>query len=249
MGERAGPARGAAERGLTPAARLTTGDSWNPEHNPPTGSGRDPQHGSPDLRRSRAYIERFRKRIPLGRAIRLMCGSCMGGEAGQMPRGEVAQAIDECGSCTCPLWPFRFGHDPWRPELSEAKLAAVRRAGPGAYTPRLSGRHVAHHPTCRPARRSPCATRDRQKPSRARRAYRQVPRLVTCRCRQRAFLSMSSGAFALEDPRLTLVRDRKNPAGMLGRVIRSDLTCWPAVLVVRVQVKTAGRSLNRWIGT
>jgi hypothetical protein len=95
----------------------------------PTGSACSPQHESSDGRRSRAYIERFRKRIPLGRAIRLKCGSCMGGEVDQMPRGEVAQAIDECGSCTCPLWPFRFGSDPWRPELSEAKLAAVRRAG------------------------------------------------------------------------------------------------------------------------
>jgi hypothetical protein len=95
----------------------------------PTRSSCSPRDEPPDWRRSRAYIERFRKRIPLGRAIRLMCGACMGGEVGQMPRGEVAQAIDECGSCTCPVWPFRFGHNPWRPELSEAKLAAVRRAG------------------------------------------------------------------------------------------------------------------------
>jgi hypothetical protein len=113
----------------SPELRLATGDLWDAEHNPPTRSCCSPRDEPPDRRRSRACIERFRKRIPLGRAIRLMCGACMGGEAGQMPRGEVAQAIDECGSCTCPLWPFRFGHDPWRPELSEAKLAAVRRAG------------------------------------------------------------------------------------------------------------------------
>jgi hypothetical protein len=102
---------------------------WNPEHNRPTGSACTPQDEPSDRRRSRVYVERFRTRIPLGRAIRLMCGSCMGDELGQMPRGEVAQAIDECGSCNCPLWPFRFGHDPWRPERSQAKLAAVRRAG------------------------------------------------------------------------------------------------------------------------
>jgi hypothetical protein len=125
LGKRAAPACGAAEPGLIAPLR----NLRDAEDNGETGRGCDPQHESPDLRRSRAYIERFRKRIPLGRAIRLMCGSCMGGEVAQMPRGEVAQAIDEGGSCTCPLWPFRFGRDPWRPELSEAKLAAVRRAG------------------------------------------------------------------------------------------------------------------------
>jgi hypothetical protein len=46
-----------------------------------------------------------------------------------MPRGEVARAIDECGSCMCPLWPFRFGRDPWRPEPSEAQLEAIRATG------------------------------------------------------------------------------------------------------------------------
>jgi hypothetical protein len=50
----------------------------------------------------------------------------MGGEPDQMPRGEVARAIDECGSCMCPLWPFRFGNDPWRPEASEAQIANAR---------------------------------------------------------------------------------------------------------------------------
>ena len=129
LGARPGSACRAAGGGLTPAVKLTTGESSGIEHNPPTGSASNPRQDSSDRRRSRAYIERFRQRIPLGRAIRLMCGACMGGEVDQMPRGEVAQAIDECGSCTCPLWPFRFGHDPWRPELSETKLAAVRRAG------------------------------------------------------------------------------------------------------------------------
>jgi hypothetical protein len=113
----------------SPELRLATGDLCDAGHNQPTCSSCSPRDEPPDRRRSRVYIERFRKRIPLGRAIRLMCGACMGGEAGQMPRGEVAQAIDECGSCACPVWPFRFGHDPWRPELSEAKLAAVRRGG------------------------------------------------------------------------------------------------------------------------
>ena len=125
----AGSECGAAAGDLMAPLRLSTGDLWDAEHNRPTGSGCNPQHELPGLRRSHAYIERFRERIPLGRAIRLMCGACLGGEVDQMPRGEVAQAIEECGSCTCPLWPFRFGNDPWRPELSEAKLAAVRRAG------------------------------------------------------------------------------------------------------------------------
>lgn len=90
---------------------LTTDDTWDA----------DAHHTSPACpsvettdRRSREYIGSFRERIPALRAIRLKCGACMGGDADRMPRGEVAQAIDECGSSLCPLWPFRYGRDPWR---------------------------------------------------------------------------------------------------------------------------------------
>lgn len=108
--------------------KLTTGDLWDEDAGRAIDDGCHPE-GEPDsVRRSVEYISRFRERIPFGRAIRLKCGSCMGGEVDQMPRGGVAQAIDECGACHCPLWPFRFGRDPWRPEMSEAALEASRRA-------------------------------------------------------------------------------------------------------------------------
>jgi hypothetical protein len=87
-----------------------------------------PDAVAPDVRRSREYIGQFVERVSPLRAIRLKCGACMGGEIDQMPRGEVAQAVDECGSVTCPLWAFRFGRDPWR-ELSEVELEQRRRAG------------------------------------------------------------------------------------------------------------------------
>jgi hypothetical protein len=105
---------------------LTTGDRWDEASNCSIDNGCHPEAETFDRRRAVAYIEQFRERIPLGRAIRLKCGACMGGELDQMPRGEVARAIDECGSCMCPLWPFRFGNDPWRPEASEAQIANAR---------------------------------------------------------------------------------------------------------------------------
>ena len=113
---------------------LTTGDLWDEATNRPVDNGCHPDDESPGRRRSRAYIEQFRERISRGRAIRLKCGACRGGEFDQMPRGEVARAVDECGSCMCPLWPFRFGVDPWRPEPSEAQLQHRR-----AQAIRLSG--------------------------------------------------------------------------------------------------------------
>jgi hypothetical protein len=105
--------------------RLTTGDGWDDDAMRPTG-GPDPADVEVSLRRSRAYIARFVERIPPLRAIRMKCGGCMGGDTDRMPRGEAAQAIDDCSSVGCPLWPFRFGDDPWRPAPSEAKLAAAR---------------------------------------------------------------------------------------------------------------------------
>jgi hypothetical protein len=104
---------------------LTTGDLWDDDKNQPTDNGCYPEAETPDRRRSVEYIEQFRQRISLGRAIRLKCAACMGGEVDQMPRGDVAKAIVECSSCTCPLWPFRFGNDPWRP-VSEAQREAGR---------------------------------------------------------------------------------------------------------------------------
>jgi hypothetical protein len=106
--------------------KLTTGDLWDEDANQSIDDDCHPEAETSDRRRSLAYIEQFRQRVPLGRAIRLKCGACMGGEVDQMPRCEVARAIDECGSCMCPLWPFRFGHDPWRPEPSEAQREARR---------------------------------------------------------------------------------------------------------------------------
>jgi hypothetical protein len=105
---------------------LTTGVRSDDIANRPIDNGCHPESETSDWRRSRAYIERFRERISRGRAIRLKCSACMGGDADRMPKGEIARAIDECGSCMCPLWPFRFGTDPRRPEASEAKREAAR---------------------------------------------------------------------------------------------------------------------------
>jgi hypothetical protein len=107
--------------------RLTTGDIWDDDAVCPTG-GRDPAPADvePSLRRRCAYIGGFVERSPLLRAIRAKCASCMGGDADRMPRGHVAQAIDECSSSGCPLWPFRYAADPWRPEATAKQRAAGR---------------------------------------------------------------------------------------------------------------------------
>ena len=108
--------------------RLGTGDLWDERTGRAVENGCHPETEPDEYRQSAEYIGKFRERIPLSRAIRLMCGACMGGEQGQLPLGKVARDIDECGSCTCPLWPFRFGRDPWRPAPSEAQLEASRRS-------------------------------------------------------------------------------------------------------------------------
>jgi hypothetical protein len=107
--------------------RLTTGDIWDDDAVCPTG-GRDPAPADvePSLRRRYDYIGGFVERIPPLRAIRAKCASCMGGDADRMPRGDVAQAIDECSSSGCPLWPFRYAADPWRPEATAKQRAAGR---------------------------------------------------------------------------------------------------------------------------
>ena len=106
---------------------LTTGDIWDDDALRPTG-GPDPSPADfePLLLRGRDYIGQFVERIPPIRAIRLKCAACMGGHPDQMPRGEVAQAIDECSSSGCALCAYRFGADPWRPEPSEAQRATGR---------------------------------------------------------------------------------------------------------------------------
>jgi hypothetical protein len=107
--------------------KLTTGDLWDADAHQPVDNGCHPERETDDRRRSAEYIGRFRERIPLARAIRMKCGACMGGDNERMPQGEVARAIDECGSCMCPLWPFRYGRDPWRPEATEAVREVGRR--------------------------------------------------------------------------------------------------------------------------
>lgn len=111
--------------------RLTTGDIWDAEAGHAGDNGCHPEAEDTAWRRSREYISGFRERIPVLRAIRLKCGACMGGDGERMPLGNVAREIDECGSCMCPLWPFRFGADPWRAEVSpeqrEAARASMRR--------------------------------------------------------------------------------------------------------------------------
>jgi hypothetical protein len=109
--------------------KLTTGDLWDAEKREAVDDGCHPEAEPVKHRRSAEYIGQFRDRISTTRAIRLKCGACMGGDGEHMPLGEVARAIDECGSCMCPLWPFRYGRNPWRPEMSEAQVEAARLAG------------------------------------------------------------------------------------------------------------------------
>jgi hypothetical protein len=52
------------------------------------------------------------------KAVRRKCLDCSGGS-----HAEVAH----CLVCQCPLFPFRFGKNPWRPPASEAQRQASRR--------------------------------------------------------------------------------------------------------------------------
>ena len=60
-------------------------------------------------------------------AIRKKCTECMGGDPSNAARGEVAQAIHDCVSVTCPLHHFRMGTNPFRKPASEKQRAAARR--------------------------------------------------------------------------------------------------------------------------
>ena len=56
-------------------------------------------------------------KTPVLKAIRAKCLDCSGGS-----RAEV----EDCLVRSCPLYPFRLGKNPWRPEASEA-TREVRR--------------------------------------------------------------------------------------------------------------------------
>ena len=71
--------------------QLTTGDLWNDETGQPIVGAYQLQAEVPEpVRRSAAYLSRFRKRETPLRLIRMKCGACMGGELMTLPRGEVA---------------------------------------------------------------------------------------------------------------------------------------------------------------
>ena len=61
------------------------------------------------------------------KAIRNKCTECMGGDPLKAARGEVAQAIHDCVSVTCPLHHFRMGTNPFRKAASEKQKAAARQ--------------------------------------------------------------------------------------------------------------------------
>ena len=83
--------------------KLTTGDLWDEAAGKAVDNGCYLTLNQMIIAARSPTSRRFRERISRGRAIRLKCGACMGGEVDQMPRGEVARAVDECGSCMCPL--------------------------------------------------------------------------------------------------------------------------------------------------
>lgn len=56
--------------------------------------------------------------MPVLRAVRAKCLDCSGGSP-----AEVAGCLVK----TCPLYPFRLGRNPWRPDASPAQRAASRR--------------------------------------------------------------------------------------------------------------------------
>lgn len=67
----------------------------------------------------------FRRQSPID-AIRSKCRECM---------DNSYTAIEECTSIGCPIWPFRFGVNPWvderamtdeQREAASARLAAAR---------------------------------------------------------------------------------------------------------------------------
>ena len=54
------------------------------------------------------------------KAIRQMCLECMGG-------GKPFDLIEACTSPKCALYAFRFGTNPYRKQVSEARREAARK--------------------------------------------------------------------------------------------------------------------------
>jgi hypothetical protein len=84
-----------------------------------------PQQVSRSSRQNLLETAAFGVGSPL-RHIRLKCGECMGGDRGSMPRGEVANGIQECSAVACPLWAFRFGFDPRREPMPDEQRELAR---------------------------------------------------------------------------------------------------------------------------
>jgi hypothetical protein len=126
-----------------PPLRLTTGDTWDTNGHQVIDNRCHPEAEPHKRRRSAAYMGQFRQRIPVLRAIRLKCGACMGGDGERVPQGEVARAIDECGSCMCPMWPFRYGRNPWRQPASADQREAGRRAVAKAHATKQTAKNLA----------------------------------------------------------------------------------------------------------
>jgi hypothetical protein len=61
----------------------------------------------------------FEPMSPL-KAIRRKCIECS---------GENPKEVAECCSTTCLLWPFRFGKNPWKKPLSDARREELRERG------------------------------------------------------------------------------------------------------------------------
>jgi hypothetical protein len=56
--------------------------------------------------------------MPILRAVRAKCLDCSGGSAAE---------VSGCRVTACPLYPFRLGRNPWRPDVSPAQREASRR--------------------------------------------------------------------------------------------------------------------------
>jgi hypothetical protein len=75
--------------------------------------GRDPRRMSPGELTAMGQ----QRRSPID-AIRAKCLDCCAGSANE---------VRLCVAVTCPNWPFRTGHNPWRAPATEAQREASRR--------------------------------------------------------------------------------------------------------------------------
>jgi hypothetical protein len=74
--------------------------------------GRDPRQMSPDELTAMGQ----KRRSPMD-AIRAKCLDCRAGSTNE---------VRQCVAVTCPNWPFRTGHNPWRAPPSEVQREASR---------------------------------------------------------------------------------------------------------------------------